>query len=121
MILEMMVLLVEDQDMVREILAELLADEGLDVEQASSAEEALDLVKQGHVPDAVTTDIDLGAGASGLWLGSQLAHRTPRIGVVYITGRPWLIQHHVMIDGERFVQKPCRASVLLAAIEAVTH
>jgi CheY-like chemotaxis protein len=117
----MMVLLVEDQDMVREILAELLADEGLDVEQASSAEEALDLVNQGQAPDVVITDIDLGGGASGLWLGSQLVRKTPPIGVVYITGRPWLIQLHLMTDRERFVQKPCGASVLLAAIEAVRH
>jgi DNA-binding NtrC family response regulator len=115
----MMVLLVEDQEIVRQTLADLLADEGLDVEQASSAEEALDLVNQGYLPDVVITDIDLGAGASGLWLGWQLAHRTPRIGVVYITGRPWLIQDHVMTDRERFVQKPCRARVLLAAVEAV--
>jgi DNA-binding NtrC family response regulator len=84
----MVVILVEDQDIVREILADLLADEGLEVEQASSAEEALDLVNQGHIPDVVITDIDLGAGPNGLWLGSQLIRKAPRTGVVYITRPP---------------------------------
>ena len=36
------VLLVEDQDCVREVLADLLMDAGLEVAEASSGEEALD-------------------------------------------------------------------------------
>ncbi|MGH7155758.1 MAG: response regulator [Acetobacteraceae bacterium] len=115
----MQVLLVEDQDSVRETLAELLADAGLDVGEAASGEQALDMVAAGGPPDVVVTDLDLGSGLSGLVLGERLAATWPEIGVVYITGRPWLIQDHRLGPRERFLQKPCSSARLIDAIEAV--
>lgn len=115
----MQVLLVDDQDSVRMTLAELLADAGLDVEEAASGEEALDIVTAGGPPDVVVTDLDLGRGVGGLALGEKLAAEWPEIGIVYITGRPWLIQGHRFGPHERFLEKPCSSERLVAAIEAV--
>lgn len=115
----MQVLLVEDQDSVRQTLAELLADAGLEVDEAASGEEALDMVAADGPPDVVVTDLDLGSGVSGLALGEKLAAAWPEIGVVYITGRPWLIQGHRFRPQERFLEKPCSSERLIDAIEAV--
>lgn len=111
------VLLVEDQDCVREVLADLLTDAGLEVAEASSGEEALDTLAQSGPPDVLVTDLDLGEGVSGLALAEDLSRKWPTLGVVFISGRPWLIDQHPLQPRERFLEKPCLAHQLLAAVE----
>lgn len=111
------VLLVDDQDCVREVLAELLEDAGLNVTSASSGEEALCCMSRSGPPNVLVTDLDLGPGVSGLALADDVAGRWPQVGVVFITGRPWLLQERDLHARQRFVQKPCPASKLIGAVE----
>jgi hypothetical protein len=62
------VLVVEDDDGVRENLAEFLADSGFQVEQAESAEDGLMLMEGYGLPGVLVTDLDLGPGIGGLVL-----------------------------------------------------
>ena len=110
------VLLVEDQDCVREVLADLLMDAGLEVAEAASGEEALDSLAESGPPDVLVTDLDLGEGVSGLALAEDLSRKWPTLGVVFISGRPWLIDQHPLRPRERFLEKPCLAHQLLAAV-----
>lgn len=111
------VLLVEDQDSVREVLADLLVDAGMDVTEACSGEEAIDKLTQGIPPDVLVTDLDLGAGVSGLTLAEDLTRKWPSLGVVFISGRPWLIDQHPLRARERFLEKPCAAHRLIDAVK----
>ena len=86
------VLLVEDESLVREMLAECLADAGLRVAEAPNAEAALEAVgaagEAGLPPRVLVTDVDLGRGMDGLALAAEARRRWPDLGVVVMTGRP---------------------------------
>jgi DNA-binding response OmpR family regulator len=78
------VLLVEDDDDFRELLAEVLGLEGLAVVQASTAEAALAALAGGAV-DAVVTDLGVPA-AGGLSVARAAKARGP-IPVLLVTGQ----------------------------------
>jgi two-component system, OmpR family, response regulator len=107
------VLLVEDDELIRDILGEALDDAGLDTVRSPSAEDAL--VQMGaDAPRVMVTDINLGAGMDGLALGREARQRFPDLPIVYISGR------YAEVSGlrkdERFLPKPFPASVLLKTI-----
>jgi CheY-like chemotaxis protein len=95
----MYVLLVEDEALVREMLAEDLADAGLDVAEAPTAEVALAVAAAaagaGQAPCVLATDVNLGGGMDGLALAAEVRRRWPRVGVVVMTGNP------ANLDGRR--------------------
>ena len=83
------VLLVEDEPLIRETLAEDLSGAGLDVVEAPSAEAALGAAGQAARPPSVlVTDVNLGCGMDGLALAEEVRRRWPGVGVVVMTGRP---------------------------------
>ena len=88
----MYVLLVEDEGLISEMLAEDLADAGLDVAEAPTAEVALVVAaaagQAGKPPCVLVTDVNLGGGMDGLALAAEVRRRWPEVGVVVMTGRP---------------------------------
>jgi len=111
------VLVVEDDDGVRESLAEFLVDSGFQVEQAESAEDGLMLMEGCGLPGVLVTDLDLGPGIGGLVLAQTIAERWRAIPVIFISGRPWLLQSHPLGPRERFLAKPFRHSSLMQVIK----
>jgi CheY-like chemotaxis protein len=79
------VLLVDDEDLVRSSTADILADLGYAVVEASSAEEALRLVTQGLRPDLLVTD-HLMPGMDGVELARLLKQQLPALRVLVISG-----------------------------------
>lgn len=108
------VLLVEDDELIRDILGEALHEAGLDTVGIPTAEDALALMAQDG-PKIMVTDINLGPGMDGLALGRAARLRFPSLPIVYISGR------YAEVTGlgqdERFLPKPFPASALLKAIE----
>ena len=83
------VLLVDDERLVRGMLAEDLLDTGLDVTEAPNAEAALNAVGQADRPPRVlVTDINLGEGMDGIALAEEARRRWPGLGVVVMPGKP---------------------------------
>jgi len=82
-----LLLLVDDDPMVRALLTIGMEDEGFTVVEASSGEAALGLLEAGLRPEVVVTDIDLGAGCSGVEMADRLARSYPALRVVLISGR----------------------------------
>jgi CheY-like chemotaxis protein len=82
----MHVMLIEDDPLVREMVLDSLADDGMTVEGLASAEDALVLLGAGQVPDVLVADIDLGAGLTGIDLAAIARERHPEIAVVLISG-----------------------------------
>jgi CheY-like chemotaxis protein len=107
------VLLVEDDELIRDILGEALDDAGLDTVRSPNAEDALAQMS-GDAPFVMVTDINLGAGMDGLALGREARQRFPNLPIVYISGR------YAEVSGlrkdERFLPKPFPASALLKTI-----
>ncbi|MBL6454536.1 response regulator [Belnapia sp. T6] len=110
------VLLVEDEALVREIVAEGLYDDGLAVVEAASAEQALAMTETAGAPDVVVTDVNLGTGMSGLALAEEVHRRWPEAGVVIMTGNPAGVQAHTFGEQERFLTKPFGNARLVSAV-----
>jgi DNA-binding NtrC family response regulator len=114
----MRVLLIDDDPMVRQTLADTLADEGIEVDGLANAEDALVLLGAGQVPDVLVADIDLGAGLSGLDLAGIARERHPAVEVVLISGASPGPGQPAPGRHERFLRKPFAPAALAEAIRA---
>lgn len=106
-------LVVEDDAFQREVLAELLKGEGLDVVECATGELAeLVLVSTGPELRALVTDIELGGETSGVDLAQYAKRKFPDLNVVMVSGRepPYVPQD------TRFLIKPYRPRELLDAV-----
>lgn len=110
------VLVVDDEALVRETVAEGLADDGLSVVDVSSAEQALALAETAGVPDVVVTDLELGSGMNGLALAEEVHRRWPGAGVVIMTGNPAGVRAHTFGAQERFLSKPFGDARLVSTV-----
>ena len=79
------VLLVDDEELVRMSTADMLVDLGYEVIEASSAEEALSRLETGPQPTLVVTD-HLMTGMSGAQLARALKNKWPRLPVLIVSG-----------------------------------
>ncbi|UYY77526.1 ATP-binding protein [Sphingomonas sp. R1] len=79
------VLLVDDEDLVRASTADMLGDLGYTVIEAGSAKEALKLLDDGLRPDLLVTD-HLMPGKTGPELARDVQLRLPRIRILIISG-----------------------------------
>jgi CheY-like chemotaxis protein len=78
-------LLVEDEELVRMSTADMLSDLGYGVVEAGSAEEALELLKQGPAPDVLVTD-HLMPGMCGSELARTARALQPGLPVLLVSG-----------------------------------
>jgi CheY-like chemotaxis protein len=79
------VLLVDDEDLVRDVLAEQLLDFGYDVVQASGGAAALALLDEGEMVDALISDFSM-PGMNGVALIRAALDRRPHLPAILLTG-----------------------------------
>lgn len=109
-------LLVEDDELIRSIVAIMLEDRGFGVAQAATGEAALRLIEGGLEPVGLVTDIDLGPGIDGLTLADRVRALRPGLPVVFATGRPPALRDRPCRAGEERVFKPFDADMLARAV-----
>ena len=81
------ILVVEDDPDLRELLRQLLQDEGHRVELASTGQGAVDKVADGSFrPDLVVADYNLPGGMTGLQVAARLREGLPDTPVIILTG-----------------------------------
>jgi DNA-binding response OmpR family regulator len=82
-----MVLLVEDEDLLREMLEDTLSEAGFGVLTAASGEEAADLLGVTPRLRALITDVNLGRARMDGWELARLAReRDSGCGILYVSG-----------------------------------
>lgn len=112
-------LVVDDSGAMRILLAELLGQEGYEVEVAASAEEALQLTSLIRW-DGLVLDVDL-PDLDGVELYARILKNTGgrRLPVIFFTGRPnqALLLGLDHVPWAKLVAKPCNSRELLAALE----
>lgn len=79
------VLLVEDNDAVRNMTARLLRQLGYSVLSASNSSEAMKAIERNSV-DLLLSDISLGDGVDGIVLAHRLRRKLPDLGIVLMSG-----------------------------------
>ena len=115
------VLLVEDEDNIREPACEILKSRGYQVLAVPDATQALDLAEQHPGPiHILVTDVVM-PGQSGVQLAEQLVRRRPEMRVLYISGYPEdAIDHHGVLQPEQhFLQKPFPPGQFLEKVREV--
>jgi two-component system, cell cycle sensor histidine kinase and response regulator CckA len=115
------VLLVEDEDNIREPAIEILEGRGYKVLAARDAAQALTLAEGHPGPiQVLVTDVVM-PGQSGNQLAQQLSALRPGIRVLYISGYPEdAIAHHGVLNPEQhFLQKPFPPGRFLEKIREV--
>ncbi|HUN39553.1 MAG TPA: response regulator [Acetobacteraceae bacterium] len=82
-----LILLIEDDALVRELLGSEFADAGFEVVSADDGDRAIAALEKGTSRfNAVITDIDLGDGPNGWDVGRRARELVPDMPIVYITG-----------------------------------
>jgi PAS domain S-box-containing protein len=115
------VLLVEDEDNIREPAVEVLESRGYQVLAASDAAQALALAEEHAGPiHILVTDVVM-PGLSGNQLAQRLVSRRPELRVLYISGYPEdSIAHHGVLSPEQhFLQKPFPPAQFLDKVREV--
>jgi hypothetical protein len=107
------VLVVEDEDGLRELAKRLLQRLGYTVLIAADASEASRLFEKNPTIDVLLTDVVM-PGASGPELTSQLIKRRPALKVIYMSGytEDAIVHHGVLKAGIAFLHKPFTSETL---------
>jgi CheY-like chemotaxis protein len=114
------VLVVEDEEGLRELAKRLLLRQGYTVLVAANADEALRLFEANQSIDVLLTDVVM-PGASGPELTRQLVQQHPALRVIYMSGytEEAIVQHGVLKPGIAFLNKPFTSETLGAKIREV--
>jgi DNA-binding NarL/FixJ family response regulator len=81
------ILIVEDEALLRELLAHTLEAKGFLVTTAASAADAKRIFAQMD-PDAIVLDVDLGLGPNGFDVAESIRLQAPHVGIVFLTNLP---------------------------------
>ena len=98
------VLIVEDEAIVRLVAASMLQDAGFDTLEADTAENALHMLEEHDEVRVLFSDIQL-PGMDGLSLARTVHDRWPDIGLVLTSGGTNLLKEQIPDDGS-FLPKP---------------
>ncbi|GJE52731.1 Blue-light-activated protein [Methylobacterium tardum] len=109
------VLVVEDEDLIRMIAADMLQDEGYTVLEVATADDAWPLLESRSDIGVLFTDVNMPGHMDGLALAARVAERWPHIRLVVTSGRCGLSTHELPDNGQ-FVQKPYHHGDLVSAI-----
>ena len=115
------ILLVEDDEMVRQITREVLELHGYRVLEAANGKDALEVCKKYDSPiDLVMTDVIM-PQMGGRELAEKLAPLRPEAKVLYMSGyTDDAIVHHGVLDESRyFLEKPFDPNALLKKVREV--
>jgi len=110
------VLLVEDQEDLRELLADVMQGMGAQVSTAADAGEAMALLQGGYCCDVLFSDIHMPGALSGTDLGAYVSQHLPQAVVILASGHP-RFQLQPLPAGALFLQKPFRLDQFMQLIQ----
>lgn len=114
----MQILVVEDEDLIRDVVVDILESQGHDVLQAESGERALQLCAE-VTPDLIFTDVKLPGALSGWDVAIRCRESHPGIPVIYATGHTHSAPRPV--SGSIMLHKPYRLERLLESIQTLAR
>src|SRR5207237_3047578 len=114
------ILIVEDDDGVRQYASEILRDLNYQVIEAKDSAAALRLLDADKKFDLLLTDIVL-PGKNGRELATEVERRRPETKVIFMTGysRNAIVHHGRLDPGTELIQKPLIERVLARKIRQV--
>jgi len=118
------ILLVEDDELVRDMLTQMLQRASHQVLTATNGEEAIEVLKKAH-PDIMITDIIM-PKMSGITLISEVKNRHPTMEIIAISGGGRLdptgyLDLSESLGATASFEKPVDKAALLMAIDLLLH
>jgi DNA-binding response OmpR family regulator len=110
------ILLVEDDEMIRFPTAELMRDLGHSVFEAESAEQAMTILREAPI-DVLVTDVGL-PGVSGDVFAAEARAMRPSLRIVFATGMGHIPDPGFGGGGPVLLRKPYDAQSIEAALKA---
>lgn len=114
------VLLVEDEIMISEWVAQSLSEQGFAVQTAANAADALDHLAADKV-DVLLTDINLPGDMDGVTLARRARELRPNIPVVYASARATMLSPDARVPGAIILPKPYEPALLGRLLSAAMH
>jgi len=113
------VLVIEDNEVLREHLCAGLADARYQVFQAQNGRVGLQIFKQIR-PPVVVTDLVM-EGGEGIESILAIRRIAPAVKIIAISGNPDYLQNSGKLGADEMLLKPFRMTELLGAIEGSNH
>jgi CheY-like chemotaxis protein len=100
------VLLVEDEVLISDMVADALEEQGFAVHVVSNAADALRHIESGATVDVLFTDVHLPGGMDGSMLAERVRSLRPDMPIVYASGRWEPDANSVLVSRSMFLAKP---------------
>jgi len=117
------VLVVDDEEMLRQLLGRAFSQAGFKVVTAASGEQALDILRQGKRFDTIVSDLMM-PGMDGMQLLREIRQIDLDVPLIFLTGNPSLASamEAMELGGYRYLAKPIENDRLISAVqEAAAH
>lgn len=108
------VLVVDDEVLIRMLVADELRQAGLRVIEARSGDDALAVLKAGSSVDLVFSDVQMPGSVDGVQLAREIRARYPHLPVILGSGNNKLPD---LAGARGFVQKPYEISVVIGLVQ----
>lgn len=112
------VLVVEDEALVRMVTVEIVELAGYDVIEAADADEAVAILEARSDVVLVVTDVDMPGSMDGLKLAHAVRDRWPPIKLLVVSGQSRLTAAELPVDA-RFLGKPYSVAAITEILSSV--
>ena len=112
------VLVVEDEELIRAVIVEVLQEEGFAVTEACTGDEAADLLAGPNTFDVVLTDVRMPGTLDGVDVAIRARDQDPGVLIIVVSG--YAVQLMDRLSGLQppatFIRKPFRPSEVLEVL-----
>jgi YesN/AraC family two-component response regulator len=111
-------LLVDDDDLIRSTLCEILDHEGFDVTTAANVSEALKHISS-NIYDVLLSDLHMPGAGDGLTVVSAMRHANPKAVTMILSAFPEMdaASHAILLQADQILVKPMNVTALIEAIK----
>ena len=111
------ILVVDDEEMMRNLLSKILNREGCNAMIATSGEEALEVLKKERI-DLVITDVKMPV-MDGFELLKNIKKDYPQIGTVVMTafGDAYTVRDALLLGADEYITKPFKSFEIMMVVE----
>ncbi|HYC16822.1 MAG TPA: response regulator [Pseudolabrys sp.] len=114
------VLVVEDEVLISNLVADALTAFGFLVHEVTTADEALRYIDSGADVDVLFTDVNLPGSMNGAELATRARERRPEMPIVYASGRYKLSEISPLVPRSLFLTKPYDPGDVCALLTRLT-
>jgi CheY-like chemotaxis protein len=114
------VLVVEDEVLISNLVADVLSASGFVVHEVTTADEALRYIDSGADIDVLFTDINLPGDMDGAELAERARELRPEMPIVYASGRFKLSEISPLVSRSLFMAKPYDPADVCALLTRLT-